>query len=93
MQSPLLGHHIRGTTTPIRWEVFRQLDDRTTRYYPLFHKLFHPATRPRQKEVLIEFYRKGEVDEAVRAFKKLYLELFHGIIDHLESDPSANASR
>ena len=45
---------------PIRWEVFRQLDDRTTRYYPLFHKLFpDPAKRPRQQEVLIEFYPDG----------------------------------
>ena len=83
-----------GPRRPIRWEVFRQLDDRLARYYPLFLKLFpDPATRPRQQEVLIEFYRKGEIDGAVRAFKKLYLELFHGIIDHLESDPSANASR
>src|ERR1700756_2021788 len=53
---------------PILWEVFRQVDDRTTRYYPLFLKLFpDPATRPRQREVLIEFYRKGKVEEAVRA--------------------------
>src|SRR6516162_3167232 len=57
---------------PILWEVFRQLDDRLTRYNPLVLKLFpDPATRPRQREVLIEFLRKGEVDEAVRAFKRL----------------------
>jgi DNA-binding GntR family transcriptional regulator len=49
-----------GTRRPVRWEVFRQLDDRTTRYYPLFHKLFpDPAKRPRQQEVLIEFYPDG----------------------------------
>jgi DNA-binding GntR family transcriptional regulator len=72
---------------PILWEVFRQLDDRLTRYNPLVLKLFpDPATRPRQREVLIEFLRKGEVDEAVRAFKKLYLEVVHRIIDHLKTE-------
>jgi DNA-binding GntR family transcriptional regulator len=71
---------------PILWEVFRQLDDRLTRYNPLVLKLFSDsATRPRQREVLIEFLRKGEVDEAVRAFKKLYLEVVHRITDHLET--------
>jgi DNA-binding GntR family transcriptional regulator len=79
---------------PILWEVFRQLDDRLTRYNPLILKLFpDPATRPRQREALIEFLRKGEVDEAVRAFKKIYLEVVHRIIDHLESEESADASR
>jgi len=72
---------------PILWEVFRQLDDRLTRYNPLVLKLFPDgATRPRQREVLIEFLRKGEVDEAVRAFKKLYLEVVHRIIDHLKTE-------
>src|SRR5215469_11002399 len=71
---------------PVLWEVFRQLDDRLTRYNPLVLKLFpDPAKRPRQREVLIEFLRKGEVDEAVRAFKKLYLEVAHRIIDHFQS--------
>ena len=75
-----------GSRRPIRWEVFRQLDDRLTRYNPLLLKLFpDPATRPRQREVLIEFLRKGEVDEAVRAFKKLYLEVVHQITDRLET--------
>ena len=73
------------TQRPILWEVFRQLDDRMTRYNPLLLKLFpEPATRPRQREVLIEFYRKGKVDEALRAFKKIYLEVVQQIIDHLE---------
>ena len=55
-----------------------------TRYNPLFLKLFpDQATRPRQREVLIEFLREDKVDEAVRAFKKLYLEVVHRIIDHL----------
>jgi hypothetical protein len=77
---------------PILWEVFRQLDDRMTRYNPLLLKLFpDPTTRPRQREVLIEFYRKGEVDEALRAFKKIYLEVVHQMIDHLETAESANS--
>jgi DNA-binding GntR family transcriptional regulator len=64
------------TQRPILWDVFRGLEDRLARYYPLFHKLFpDPATRPRQQEVLIEFCRKGKVDEALRAFKKIYLEV------------------
>jgi DNA-binding GntR family transcriptional regulator len=78
---------------PILWEVFRQLDDRMTRYNPLFLKLFlDPSTRPRQREVLIELYRKGKVDEAVRAFKKIYLEVVHQMIDHLQSVESADTS-
>jgi DNA-binding GntR family transcriptional regulator len=77
---------------PILWEVFRQLDDRMTRYNPLFLKLFpDQATRPRQREVLIEFLRENKVDEAVRAFKKLYLEVVHRIIDHLETEVPAKA--
>jgi DNA-binding GntR family transcriptional regulator len=76
----------------ILWEVFRQLDDRMTRYNPLFLKLFpDQATRPRQREVLIEFYRKGKIDEALRAFKKIYLEVVHRIIDHLETGEVANS--
>ena len=81
------------TGRPILWDVFRGLEDRSIRYYPLFLKLFpDPATRPRQREVLIELYRKGKVDEAVRAFKKIYLEVVHQIIDHLEAEESANSS-
>ena len=81
------------TQRPILWEVFRQLDDRMTRYNPLLLKLFpDPATRPRQRELLIEFYRKGKVDEALRAFKKIYLEVVHQIIDHLETIESANSA-
>jgi DNA-binding GntR family transcriptional regulator len=77
---------------PILWEVFRQLDDRMTRYNPLFLKLFpDQATRPRQREVLIEFYRKGKVDEGLRAFKKIYLEVVYQIIGHLETGDSANS--
>jgi len=80
------------TGRPILWEEFTRLDDRLTRYYPLVLKLFpDPATRPRQREVLIESYRKGKVDEAVRTFKKIYLAVVHQIIDHLETEESASA--
>ena len=79
---------------PILWDMFRRLEDRSIRYVPLIIKLFpDQATRPRQREVLIEFYRKGEVDEAVRAFKKIYLEVVHRIIEHLEAEESAKISR
>jgi DNA-binding GntR family transcriptional regulator len=75
---------------PIRWEVFRQLDDRLARYNPLVLKLFpDPGTRPRQQQTLIEAYRKGKVDEAIRAFKRIYFEVAHRIIDHLESEEVA----
>jgi DNA-binding GntR family transcriptional regulator len=79
---------------PILWEMFRQLDDRMTRYNPLFLKLFpHQAARPRQREVLIEFLREDKVDEAVRAFKKLYLEAVHRIIDHLRIVKSGSSAQ
>ena len=65
-----------------------------TRYNPLLLKVFlDPATRPGPREGLIEFYRKGKIDEALRAFKKIYLEATNKIIDHLASLESANASR
>jgi DNA-binding GntR family transcriptional regulator len=74
------------TGKPILWQEFTRLDDRLTRYYPLVLKLFsNPASRPRQREVLIEFYREGKVDEAFRAFKKSYLEVVHQIIDYLRA--------
>jgi DNA-binding GntR family transcriptional regulator len=75
---------------PILGAVFTGLDDRMTRYYPLVLKLFpNPASRPRQQEVLIEHYRKGKVDETLRAFKKAYLEVVDKIIDHLETGDSS----
>jgi hypothetical protein len=67
-------------------EVFRQLEDRGTRYEPLLLKLFPPESRPRQREMLIEMYRKGKIAEAFRAFKKIYLEVVDQIIDHLKSE-------
>jgi DNA-binding GntR family transcriptional regulator len=83
---------LEKTQRPILREVFRGLEDRSIRYVPLILKLFpDPATRPRQREVLIEFYRKGKVDEAVRAFKKIYSEVVHQIINHLQTAESANS--
>jgi DNA-binding GntR family transcriptional regulator len=71
---------------PILHEVFRQLEDRSTRYVPLLMKLFPtPESRPRQREVLIEIFRKGKTTEAFRAFRKIYLEVIDQIIDHLKS--------
>jgi len=56
---------------PILHEVFRQLEDRLTRYVPLLMKLFPtPESRPRQREVLIEIFRKGKTTEAFRAFRR-----------------------
>ena len=77
---------------PILWEVFRQLDDRMTRYNPLFLKLYpDPATRPRQREVLIEVLRKGKVDEALRAFKKIYVKIVQQVVDHFQTTESTNS--
>jgi DNA-binding GntR family transcriptional regulator len=67
---------------PTSREVFRQLEDRMARYYPLLLKLF-PTARP--SEILMEMYRKGKIAEAFRAFKKIYLEIVDEVIDHLKS--------
>src|SRR5277367_6754841 len=49
------------TQRPILREKFRGLEDQSIRYVPLILKLFpDPATRPRQREVLIEFLREGK---------------------------------
>ena len=69
---------------PILHEVFQQLEDRGTRYEPLLLKLFPPETRPRQREILIEIYRKGNISEAFRAFRKIYLGIVDVAIDHLK---------
>jgi DNA-binding GntR family transcriptional regulator len=78
---------------PILREVFQQLEDRGTRYVPLLMKLFPPETRLRQREVLIEIYRKGKIAEAFRAFKKIYLEIVDEVIDHIKSQEADNAPR
>ena len=71
---------------PILREVFRQLEERGTRYEPLLLKLFPPESRPHQREVLIEMVREGKIAEAFPAFKKIYLEVIDQIIDHLKSE-------
>jgi DNA-binding GntR family transcriptional regulator len=77
---------------PILWEMFRRLDDRMTRYYPLFQKLFPtPESRPRQREVLIELYRDGKIAEAVRAFRRLYLEVVDQFVDHLNTGDGSSS--
>jgi DNA-binding GntR family transcriptional regulator len=78
---------------PILGEVFRQLEDRGTRYEPLLLKLFPAETRPRQREVLIEIYRKGEIAEAFRTFKKIYLETVDQLIDHLRREETDDSAR
>jgi DNA-binding GntR family transcriptional regulator len=78
---------------PILREVFRQLEDRGTRYEPLLMELFPPETRPRQREVLIEIYRKGKITEAFRAFRKMYLEIVDEVIDHLKSQETGDSPR
>jgi DNA-binding GntR family transcriptional regulator len=79
---------------PILWEVFRQLDDRMTRYDPFFLKVFPtPESRPRQRETVIEIYRKGKIVEAFQAFKKIYLTVVNGLIDHLNSHEADEPTR
>jgi DNA-binding GntR family transcriptional regulator len=75
---------------PISPEVFRQLEERMARYYPLLLKLF-PTARP--SEILMEMYREGKIVEAFRAFKKIYLEIVAGVIDHLKSQEAGDSSR
>jgi DNA-binding GntR family transcriptional regulator len=78
---------------PVLWEVFRQLDDRSTRYYPLLLKLFpNPATRPQMREILIDLYQKGQIDEALRAFKKIYSGATQLLIDHLHAKDFAESA-
>jgi DNA-binding GntR family transcriptional regulator len=77
---------------PILSEMFRKLDDRMTRYCPLLLQLYPtPESRPCQHEVLIEIYRKGKIDEAFRAFKKIYLEMVDHVVDHLQAQESAES--
>jgi DNA-binding GntR family transcriptional regulator len=78
---------------PILGEVFRQLEDRGTRYEPLLIKLFPAEIRPRQREVLIEIYRNGKIAEAFRAFKKIYLEIVDQVVDHLGREESSESAR
>jgi len=79
---------------PILWETFWKLDDRMTRYYPPLLELYPtPESRPRQHEALIEIYRKGKIAEAFQAFKKIYLKMVDGLIDHLNSREADELAR
>ena len=79
---------------PILREVFRQLNDRMTRYEPLYFRVFPtPESRPRQREALIELYRKGKIAESFRAFKKIYLEVVDQLIDRLRREVAGNCAR
>ena len=71
---------------PVLLEVLTQLESRATRYVPLFIRLFpDPEKRPRHRENFLEHYRKGEVAEAVQAFRKEYWKQIRSVIDHLSS--------
>jgi len=79
---------------PVLWEMFTRLDDRMTRYYPLYQKLIPtPESRPCQREVLLEFYRNGKIAEAVGAFSKLYREVVDEFIDYLNTRDGSSSSR
>jgi hypothetical protein len=65
-----------------------------TRYDAFFVKVFPtPETRPRQRETLIEIYRKGKIAEAFQAFKKNYLTVVDGLIGHLNSHEADESAR
>jgi hypothetical protein len=49
-----------------------------------------PESRPRQREILIETYRKGKIAEAFRAFKEIYLEIADQLIDHLKGEETSS---
>jgi DNA-binding GntR family transcriptional regulator len=81
------------THRPILYDVFRQLEDRATRYTPLLIELFpNPAARPRLRELFIELYREGKIAEAFRAFKKIYLAVARRVIEHLPTQAPAGSS-
>ena len=78
---------------PVLREVFQQLNDRMTRYEPLYIRVFPtPETRPRQLEALIELYRKGKIAESFRAFKNIYLAVVDQLIDHLRHEETGDSS-
>jgi hypothetical protein len=77
---------------PILREVFRHLEDRALGMSHLSLSFFGPETRPRQREVLIEIYRKGKIAEAFRAYKKIYLGTIDQVIDRLTGQEAGNSS-
>jgi DNA-binding GntR family transcriptional regulator len=80
---------------PVLLEVLTQLESRATRYVPLFIRLFpDPEKRPRHREIFLEHFRKGKVDDAVRAFRKEYLIISQDNPEEiLDSIPSPDLRR
>ena len=79
---------------PILREVFQQLNDRMTRYEPLYFRVFPTLeSRPRHREALIELYRKGKIAESFRAFKNFYLAAVDQLIDHLRHEETGDSPR
>jgi hypothetical protein len=73
---------------------FRKLNDRMTRYEPLYFRVFPtPESRPRQREALIELYRKEKIAESFRKFKNIYLEVVDQLIDHLRREETGDSAR
>ena len=64
-----------------------------TRYYPLLLVELYPTpeSRPRQHQAPIEIYRKGQIAEALRAFKQIYLEMVDHIVDYLQAQEEAES--
>ena len=82
------------TQRPILREVFQQLNNRMTRYEPLYLRVFPtPESRPHQWEILMKIYRKGKITEAFLAFKKAYLEVTNRLIDHLQLEEAGDSAR
>ena len=73
---------------------FRKLNDRMTRYEPLYFRVFPtPESRPHQREALIELYRKEKIAESFREFKNIYLEVVDQLIDHLRREETGDSAR
>ena len=73
---------------------FRKLNDRMTRYEPLYFRVFPtPESRPRQREALIELYRKEKIAESFRKFKNIYLDIVDQVINHLKDEELGGSSR
>lgn len=78
---------------PVLREVFRQLEDRMTRYDPFFLKVFPiPESRPRHRERFLEAYRDGKIGQAFRTFKKVYLEAVDEVRDRLKSQDAGSTN-
>jgi DNA-binding GntR family transcriptional regulator len=76
---------LNRANNPIAADLFRQLRNRATRYIPLLLRLYpDPGSRPRQREELLRLMQQGDIRQAVRTFRKLYLENVECLILHLK---------